>query len=246
MASGRPRQRTSKSLDRVLSRSGLGSRARAAEWIRGGRVTVGGRLVRDPDRRIDAESADVRLDGRRVRAGELLYYAFHKPSGVLTSFGDPEGRKTIYDVLPPLDTWLAPVGRLDRDTSGLLLLTNDSRFAARITDPDSRIEKTYRVRTARPIDDGAIERLRDGLELADGPTLPARVEIVARYKSYAVLDLAIVEGRNRQVRRMLAAVGNRVSKLKRIALGPLTLEGLASGELRPLESSEVRALVPDR
>ncbi len=232
----------SKSLDRALSRAGLGSRTRAAEWIRAGRVTVDGRLVRDPDRRVDAESADLRLDGRQVRARELLYYAFHKPSGVLTSFGDPEGRKTIYDVLPPLETWLAPIGRLDRDTSGLLLLTNDSRFAARVTDPGSKVEKVYRVRTARPIEDDAIEVLRGGIELADGPTLPARVDLVARYKGYALLDLTIVEGRNRQVRRMLAAVGNRVSKLRRVAIGPVKLLGLASGELRPLESSEVHAL----
>ena len=122
MAERQRRENAGKSLDRVLSRSGLGSRTRAAEWVRAGRVTVGGRLVRDPDRRVDAESADVRLDGRKIRAREPLYYVFHKPSGVLTSFGDPEGRKTIYDVLPPLETWLAPVGRLDRDTSGLLLL----------------------------------------------------------------------------------------------------------------------------
>jgi pseudouridine synthase len=229
----------------VIARLGLGSRTQAAEWIRAGRVRVGGRIVRDPELRVDAERADVVLDGKAVRARALVYYAFHKPSGVLTSFGDPEGRPTIYDVLPPLASWIAPVGRLDRDTKGLLLLTNDSRFAARVTDPRSHVEKTYRVRTARPIDAAAIERLRRGVALADGPTLPARVELVRAYKSYALVDLTIVEGRNRQVRRMLQAVGNRVAKLERRAIGPVTLNGLASGALRPLTERERRALGAD-
>ncbi len=226
----------------MISRLGLGSRTLAAQWIRAGRVSVDGRIARDPEMRIDADENEVLLDGRPVRARKLLYYAFHKPNGVITSFGDPEGRKTIYDLLPRLPSWIAPVGRLDRDTSGLLLLTNDTRFAARVTDPRSKIEKLYRVRTARPIDDLAVEALRRGVELDDGPTAPARVEILRCYKSYALLELAIVEGRNRQVRRMLRAVGNGVSRLRRVAIGPVALEGLGSGELRPLTRGEVSAL----
>lgn len=231
-----------RTLERVLSRAGLCSRPRARELVRGGRVEVGGRVERDPDRWIDPERESVRVDGRELLRAAPLHVALHKPRGCVTSFGDPEGRTTVYDLLGDVGGWVGPVGRLDRDTSGLLLLTNDTELAERLTSPASRVEKVYRVRTARPFDADALERLRAGVELDDGPARPVRAELVRSYKGYALLDLVLVEGRNRQVRRMLSAVGNRVARLRRTRVGPVELGDLASGAWRPLTAEELRGL----
>jgi pseudouridine synthase len=229
-------------LARVLSKAGLCSRAVAAEWIRAGRVRVDGAVVRDPERRIAEEGAAVTLDGRRVAAAARSYWALHKPRGYVTTRSDPSGRATVYDLLADLGEWVVPVGRLDRDTSGLLLLTNDTAFAERITNPGSHVEKTYRV-TAKPrLDDAALERLRRGVVLADGPTRPARVEKLRDRGPCTLIEIAITEGRNRQVRRMIREVGARVEKLERVSIGTVALGSLAAGALRRLSAAELRAL----
>jgi 23S rRNA pseudouridine2605 synthase len=229
------------SLARVLSKAGLCSRKQAAELVRAGRVTVEGSVAHDADAFVEA-AADVRVDGRRVAAAERVYVALHKPRGVLTTRADPDGRRTVYALLEELDAWVVPVGRLDGDTSGLLLFTNDTAFADLVTDPRSHVEKVYVV-TSRPrLSDAALERLARGVELNDGPTLPARVLKLGDRGRSTRFELALHEGRNRQVRRMVRAVGAQVERLHRRSIGPLELGELAAGRWRHLTPAEVAAL----
>lgn len=229
-------------LARVLSKAGLCSRTVAAEWIRAGRVRVDGALVRDPAARVAPEKSAVLVDGRRISPAERTYWALHKPRGYVTTRRDPEGRATVYDLLDDSGEWMVPVGRLDRDTTGLLLLTNDTQFAEYLTNPESHVEKTYRV-TAKPrLPDTALERLRAGVVLKDGPTRPAVVKKVGDRGPCTVFDITITEGRNRQVRRMVAEVGGKVDKLARVSIGAIELGDLASGKARRLSAAEVRAL----
>jgi 23S rRNA pseudouridine2605 synthase len=233
-------------LARVLSKAGLCSRTVAAEWIRAGRVRVDGALVRDPTVRVAPEKSAVLLDGRRVSAAERTYWALHKPRGYVTTRRDPQGRATVYDLLDGLGEWVVPVGRLDRETTGLLLLTNDTQFAEYLTNPDSHVEKTYRV-TAKPrLPEAALERLRAGVVLKDGPTRPAVVKKVGDRGPCTVFDITITEGRNRQIRRMVAEVGGKVDKLARVSIGVVALGDLAPGRARRLSAAEVRALARRR
>jgi 23S rRNA pseudouridine2605 synthase len=234
-----PERRT---LDRLLSRLGLCSRTVAAGLVRAGRVRVAGRLVRDPDTWVQADGRDVTLDRRPVRAARGVYLALNKPKGFLTSFGDPDGRRTVYALLGELDSWVFPVGRLDRDTTGLLLLTNDTDFAARVTAPEHAVSKTYRATVVPRIEDAELAPLRTGIELDDGPTRPATVVLVGHRGPTTVVELTITEGRNRQVRRMFRALGHRVRELRRVAIGPVTLDGLTSGTWRHLDAAERSAL----
>jgi 23S rRNA pseudouridine2605 synthase len=231
-----------RTLDRLLSNLGLCSRGTARRWIASGRVSVDGRAVRRADVWVDGESQRVELDGRPIEAGRPVVLALHKPKGYLTSFGDPRGGRTVYALLGEVPVWVFPVGRLDRDTSGLLLFTNDTELGERLTNPDSGVTKRYRVTTRARIGEGELERLRRGVELADGPTLPARAELVGHRGPTSVVELAIREGRNRQVRRMLAAVGRPVKELRRVAIGPLELGRLPSGRWRELGAGEVARL----
>jgi pseudouridine synthase len=233
-------------LARLLSKAGICSRTVAAGWIRAGRVRVDGRIVLDPERRIAAESATVTVDGRKIAEAKRSYWAFHKPRGYVTTRTDPSGRPTIYDLIEHLGEWVIAVGRLDLDTSGLLLLTNDTGFADLVASPESHVEKTYRV-TAKPrLADSALERLRRGVVLADGPTRPAVVMRLADRGPSTVFELAITEGRNRQVRRMVREVGSKVVKLERRSIGTVELGDLATGKLRPLTPAEIRALSAKR
>ncbi len=231
-----------RTLERMISRLGLCSRASAREFVLAGRVTLDGRVVRDPDLWLRAAGARLELDGRVLSAAEAVYLALHKPKGYLTTSSDPKQRKTVYDLLEGQATWVAPVGRLDQDTSGLLLFSNDSDWASGITAPESELEKRYRVRAAPSIGPAAIADLERGVVLDDGPTRPAFVSEFRDYNGYCVFELAITEGRNRQVRRMLAAVGSKVQELRRVAIGPVELGDLPSGKLRPLTKTEVRRL----
>jgi len=232
-------------LARLLSKAGLCSRAVAAEWIRAGRVRVDGVVVRDPER-LAPERALIALDGVRLRAAERSYWALHKPRGYVTTRRDPEGRATVYDLIEGLGEWLVPVGRLDRETSGLLLLTNDTQFAERVTNPESHVRKTYRV-TARPrLGDEALARLRTGVVLHDGPTRPATVRKLGDRGPCTAFEITITEGRNRQVRRMVQEVGARVDKLARVSIGAVSLGDLAPGKVRRLTAPEVRALAGRR
>jgi len=230
-------QRPLKTLERVISKAGLGSRTEARSWIGAGRVAVNGRVIQSPDKWVDLERDKVTLDGKPVRALGKLYLLLHKPTGCLTTYKDPEGRPTVYDLLTEIDRFVSPVGRLDQDTSGLLILTNDTQFAERIMNPDYKVPKTYLVKASTFITDEQIQQLRDGVILNDGPTKPAIVN-----RAGNSLEITITEGRNRQVRRMIEAVGGKVEKLSRIAIGPIGLEKLEVGKHRKLTWREVELL----
>ena len=233
-----PGNRPLKTLERVLSKAGAGSRTEARSWIGAGRVAVNGKVVQNPDHWVDLELDRVLLDGTPLRKAATVYLLLHKPVGYLTTMRDPEGRSTIYDLLPDEERYLFPVGRLDLDTSGLLILTNDTQFAERMTNPQYHVPKTYRVTASRNLRDEELGRLRQGLELRDGPTRPA---IVTRRDSDR-FEIIITEGRNRQVRRMVEALDAEVVELVRIAIGSLSLGALASGSTRVLTADEVRSL----
>lgn len=233
-----PGDRPLKTLERVLSKSGLGSRTEARKWIGAGRVKVNGRVEGDPNRWVDLERDRITFDDKPLAKAAPAYLLLHKPAGYLTTYKDPEGRKTIYDLVPARDRYLFPVGRLDLDTSGLLILTNDTAFAERMTNPGYHVPKTYRVKATKVLSDEQLDALRHGITLGDGPTRPARVERLGP----ATFTITITEGRNRQVRRMVEALGAKVDKLVRIAIGPVVIGDLAVGDMRELTAEEVEAL----
>jgi 23S rRNA pseudouridine2605 synthase len=231
-----------KTLDRILSRAGLGSRTEARTWIAEGRVAVNGRKVENPDAWVDLERDRVTFDGRPLRAARKIYLLLYKPKGYLTTYKDPEGRPTIYDLLKEVPEWVFPVGRLDRDTSGLLLLTNDTAFGDYVTDPQSHVPKTYLVKASVLLGDEQLQKLREGLDLADGPTRPAEVKRVRDSARFTFFEITITEGRNRQVRRMVEALDATVLKLVRTKIGGIEIAGLEIGKTRALTVEEVRSL----
>lgn len=231
-----------KTLDRALSVLGVCSRGAARAWIAAGWVRVDGLVVRDPERWVVLGRAVLSVDGKPVAAAEKLYVALHKPRGYVTSFGDPGGRPTVYELLAGVPAWLGPVGRLDLETSGLLLFTNDTAFAERVTNPTEKLSKVYEARARPALAEEALAALRRGVELDDGPTRPAGVRLLRRYAGYCVVELTLTEGRNRQVRRMLRAVGSKVERLKRVAIGPVALGDLPSGKWRRLTEQELARL----
>jgi len=237
-----PGKRPLKTLERVLSKAGLGSRTEARQWIGAGRVRVNGKLVQTPDHWVDLERDRVTLDGKPVRASKKIYLLLYKPTGYITTFKDPEHRPTVYDLIQDAGQWVVPVGRLDQDSSGLLLLTNDTRFAERVTNPDYKIPKTYLVKASALLRDEQLQQLRRGVLLADGPTQPAAVQRVRDSAKYTFLEITISEGRNRQVRRMIEAVGAKVLKLVRTEIGGLRIGDLPIGKFRSLTPEEVRML----
>ncbi len=231
-----------KTLERVLSKAGLGSRTEARQWVAEGRVNVNGRTAGNPDQWVDLERDRITFDGKPLRSAMPTYLLLYKPKGYLTTYRDPQGRKTIYDLLPDRDRYLFPVGRLDLDTSGLLLLTNDTAFAERLTNPEFKVPKTYLVKASAHLSDEDLARLRNGIELKDGPTRPAIVERVRESGGKTVFEITITEGRNRQVRRMVEALDAKVLKLVRTAIGPLRIGDLPIGGTRELTAEEVRRL----
>jgi len=237
------RTRAGKTLDRVLSKAGVGSRTEARLWIAERRVEVNGRVVADPERWIDPERDKVAFDGKPLRAVRKIYLLVHKPKGYLTTYRDPQGRKTVYDLLPQRDRYLFPVGRLDLDTSGLLVMTNDSAFAEALTNPESEVPKTYLVKASKHLTDEQLQQLRTGVTLKDGPTRPALVTRLRDSGGRSAFEITITEGRNRQVRRMVEAQGAKVLKLVRVAIGGLGIGDLPVGATRPLLAEEVRRLV---
>jgi|SRR5579871_363976 len=231
-----------KTLERVLSKAGLASRTDARRWIAAGRVQVNGKPVRTPDHWVDLGSDKVSLDGCPVRTGKKVYLLLYKPKGYLTTYKDPEGRPTVYDLISGLGTWVFPAGRLDLDSSGLLVLTNDTQFAEKLTNPEHKVPKTYQVKASSLLTDEQIEKLRRGVTLSDGPTKPARVTRLRDSPKYSVIQITITEGRNRQVRRMLEAVGSKVLKLVRTAIGPVEIGDLKIGAYRSLSFQELQQL----
>jgi pseudouridine synthase len=234
--------RTLKTLERVFSKAGAGSRTDARKWIGSGKVRVNGKVILNPDHWVDLDHDKVTLDGKPLKAASKSYILLYKPKGYLTTYRDPEGRPTVYALLGDVGKWLSPVGRLDLDTSGLLILTNDTDFAERITNPDHKVPKTYQVKASTLLGDEQIERLRKGVELSDGPTRPAVVERLRDGPKHTFLEMTITEGRNRQVRRMLEAVESKVSKLVRTAIGPVRIGDLPIGKWRNLTAEEVQSL----
>jgi pseudouridine synthase len=231
-----------KTLERVLSKAGLGSRVEARRWIHAGRVQVNGVVVRNPDQWIDFARDSVWFDGQPLHARERVYILLYKPTGYLTTYRDPQRRPTVYDLLTGIDTFLSPVGRLDLDTSGLLLLTNDNEFAERVTNPESHVPKTYLVKASILLTEEHLQRLRDGIELADGVTRPAAVERIRDSAKYTHLEITLTEGRNRQVRRMVEALGAAVLKLVRVRIGPIRIGTLQIGKYRELTGRERQLL----
>jgi pseudouridine synthase len=231
-----------KTLERVFSKAGLASRTDARSWIGAGRVRVNGKVVQNPDHWIDLDRDRVTLDGKPLRAREKTHLLLYKPTGYLTTHRDPEGRPTVYDLVGDFGAWLSPVGRLDLDTSGLLILTNDNDFAERVTNPDHKVPKTYQVKAAGLLSDEQLDRLGQGVQLNDGPTRPAQVTRLRDSGKYTHLEITISEGRNRQVRRMLEAIDSKVLKLVRTAIGPIRIGDLPIGKWRKLTDDEVAAL----
>jgi 23S rRNA pseudouridine2605 synthase len=224
-------------LAKYLARAGVASRRAAERIVAEGRVTVDGATVADPARDV-GEGAAVAVDGRAVAPEATEVHALNKPAGVVSTARDPHGRRTVTDLVPSARR-LYPVGRLDADTTGLILLTNDGELANLLTHPRHEVPKTYRARVEpAPVGEPALRALREGVELDDGRTARAG----AHQREAGLLEITLTEGRKRQVRRMCEAVGHRVVVLERVAFGPLRLGGLGKGEHRRLSAAEVERL----
>jgi len=228
-------------LQKVLARAGLGSRRACEELIAAARVTVDGEVA-VLGRRVDPDSARVAVDGVPVvTRADLVHYLLNKPARVVSTASDPEGRPTVVELVPA-EPRVFPVGRLDWDTEGLLVLTNDGDLTQLLTHPSHGVEKEYLAEVDGVPSRATLRRLREGVELDDGTTAPAKVQLVQDRGDHAAVALTIHEGRNRQVRRMLEVVGHPVRRLVRVRIGALTDPSLAPGEWRRLTPAEVRAL----
>jgi 23S rRNA pseudouridine2605 synthase len=224
-------------LQKFLAQAGVASRRASEELIVGGRVSINGRLATELGVRVQP-SDDVRVDGRRIRPAASQWYALHKPRGYMSTRSDPQGRRTIYDLVPPPMRRLFYVGRLDFDSEGLVLLTNDGDTAHRLLHPRYGIDREYDVELEEQVDDGALEQLRRGVQLDDGR---ARAHTVRRKGGRRVV-LTLREGRRREVRRMFAELGYEVVRLRRVRYGPIRLGDLPLGEWRALDARELEAL----
>ena len=228
-----------KTLERVLSKAGLGSRSEARSWIHARRVKVNGRIVENPDHWVDLKRDKILFDNKPLAAADKRYILLYKPKGYITTYQDPEKRPTVYDLIAGAGTWVSPVGRLDLDTSGLLILSNDTAFAERMTNPDFHVPKTYQVKASTLLSDAQTEKLRSGVELSDGPTRPAQVKRLRDSAKYTHLEITLTEGRNRQVRRMLEAVDSKVLELVRTGIGKLRIGDLPIGQWRDMDPGEI-------
>jgi len=225
-------------LARALSKLGYCSRSAAGKLIREGSVSLNGRIVHDPEFPLSVNADRILVHGRKIKAAEKVYLMMNKPRGIVTSARDEKGRDTVYSLLPEYGQWLAPVGRLDKASEGLLLITNDSQWAARISSPDAQVEKTYHVQIGTVAKEGLIRELTNGIKV-EGEVLRAKQASIARRgEKHCWLEIVLDEGKNRQIRRMLAALDIEVLRLVRIGIGPLRLGDLPKGAVRPLTAKE--------
>jgi pseudouridine synthase len=232
-------------LQKIIARAGLTSRRDAERWIEEGRVTVNGAVITKLGSQADPFKDSIKVDGKRIKsAAAPLYYAFHKPPGVITTLNDPQHRPDITPYVARLGEKrrVFPVGRLDYNTTGLLLLTNDGELALRLSHPRFGVSKVYRAKLSRCPTPEDFVRLREGIRLEDGMTSPARARVIDKLKTNAWVEIEVHEGRKREVRRIFEALGYFVEKLVRIRVGPIELGPLPLGELRPLAQNEVKAL----
>jgi len=231
-------------LQKILANAGVASRRKCEELIREGKVAVNDRIVRELGAKADPARDVITVNGKPIRLEQKLYLMFHKPKGVITAMSDPRGRTTVKDYLKNVKERVYPVGRLDYDTEGLLLLTNDGDLAHKLTHPRHHVPKTY-LATVEKVPHGSdLEKLMQGIELEDGLTAPAEAEYhdVDPDGKHATISITIYEGRNRQVRRMFEAIGHPVIRLKRVAFGGISLGGLQRGKYRKLTPEEVQIL----
>ncbi|WP_066640006.1 pseudouridine synthase [Desulfolucanica intricata] len=230
-------------LQKVMAQAGIASRRRCEELIAEGAVRVNGRLVTQPGTKVNAMQDRIQVHGKTInQTKKKIYILMYKPRGYVTTLHDPQNRKTIADLLNNIKERVYPVGRLDYDSEGLLLVTNDGELTHALTHPSHEVKKTYLVTVSGVPSKEALEQMAGGLDLEDGPTSPAQVELVDVLQDRSLLEITIHEGRNRQVRRMFEKIGHPVLRLKRIKLGPLNLKGIRPGRYRFLNNKEIREL----
>ena len=242
----RPSLRNPKvSLARAISKQGFFSRTKAQSYILEGRVRVNGSISQDPERRIDFRLDRIEIDGQPLISGKKIYILLNKPRGFVVTTSDEKGRPTVYDCLREEKfPWVAPVGRLDKASEGLLLFTNDTRWAARVLDPKTHLERTYHVQISQVASQDLIRQIREGTTTADGDFLSVREARILRHGTRnSWLEIILDEGKNRHIRRLLAAFGVEVLRLVRVAMGPLILGKLTKGAYRHLTKEEVDSLI---
>jgi 23S rRNA pseudouridine2605 synthase len=230
-------------LARAISKLGYCSRSRAAELIISGRVKWNGVIRRDPETPVHLGKDRIEIDGQPLARASEIYLALNKPRGVVTTTSDEKGRETVYSLLPENLSWLAPAGRLDKASEGLLLLTNDSEWAARITAPETHLNKTYHVQIGAIADEALLQKLRNGIRASDGEFLCVKdVRVLRSGEQNSWVEIVLDEGKNRHIRRMLEALKIEVLRLVRVAIGPLALGALPKGATRSLSHEEKQAL----
>jgi len=231
-------------LQKVIAQAGVASRRDAEDLIKAGRVTVNGKVVTELGTKVEPKQARIAVDNKPIKAEKYLYILLNKPKGIITALEDPQGRKTVADLVADIPERIYPVGRLDYNTEGLLIMTNDGDLTNTLTHPSHEIEKTYLAKVQGYPPEEKLDKLRVGIKLEDGMTAPAKINVIAidREKELTTLELVIHEGKNREIRRMCEAIGYPVKNLKRIKIAFLTLEGLRRGQYRQLLSAEVEEL----
>ena len=229
-------------LHRALSKLGWGSRTAAWGWICAGEVCVDGQVVIDPLTWVDLDQQRITRQGREATPVVPLTLAMHKPAGVVTTHRDERGRRTVYDLLPPDLPWIFPAGRLDADSEGLLILTNDALLAQGLTAPEQHLPKTYHVTVRGSPSEAELQHLRDGVTLTDGMTRPTQVRLLQQWTKNALVEIILTEGRNRQIRRMWAALGYKVRRLVRVVIGNYELGDLPAGGIRQMDLEDLQRL----
>lgn len=234
-------------LQKVLAQAGIASRRKCEEYITSGRVIVNDVVVKELGVKVDPAADVIKVDGKPIKAQKKMYLMLNKPKGVITSAVDPEGRKVVSDFLHGVKERVYPVGRLDYDTEGLLILTNDGEFANMLTHPKHHVPRTYHATVKGNLHGSVLDKLKEGVKLDDGMTAPAEVDYfdINPDKNETIVEITIFEGRNRQVRRMFEAVNHPVTRLRRVMFGSVSLEGLPRGKYRSLSDLEVKTLLAE-